>query len=456
MIELTNSVSFFRSYIMISLRTFSRTIIFTSLLVTSVLVLGMEDPNQNNNNSYKPLNHFHDIPDAHSNFEKDANFDSLLTMDMKQFDKETIIEMEQVFNDAPPRAQQIINHLEDKDFLDDGAYRAAIFWGPPGTGKTTTALAIAYKMFITKQWKCRFFSAGELARKDRNATAMALCKLFKEIETDTEPNILILDEMNELFEHPESEHRDTSMNSKVFTKFFNGRQGKHYFFCIGTANHVDQMDPIVLDRCFKGCITFPPFANTDTRNRIFRSKLTGKSVSIDENVSNDQLDELFKSLADCTGRDLTNLATLCKSFFRIGNIASKSIIISEENIKDAITELAHLKEVSKYNHPKETDAERQERFHKEQQELQMKLNEANSEAQLQLAIEHLCESERCSDQIRTKMNKYDYHSIKNRTRQAYFNAIPERRPANYQPLPESPAEEARRNGTQNNSSCSIQ
>jgi hypothetical protein len=64
--------------------------------------------------------------------------------ELSQEEKE---ELEFVFQNSPIEAQYITNHLQDPDFFSDNQdYRSTIFVGEPGTGKTTMAKAIAYKM----------------------------------------------------------------------------------------------------------------------------------------------------------------------------------------------------------------------------------------------------------------------------------------------------------------------
>src|SRR5579871_5874826 len=93
--------------------------------------------------------------------------------------KEEIDELELVFEHSPKRAQAIVKHLQDPHYFPHNRdYRSAYFVGEPGSGKTTMARAIVYKM-SKKGWNHKFIGSTELLGEYRNQTAI---RLEKELE----------------------------------------------------------------------------------------------------------------------------------------------------------------------------------------------------------------------------------------------------------------------------------
>lgn len=111
-----------------------------------------------------------------------SSIDASLREKLKQFgSEETIKNLEETFKHAPLVAQQIVTHLKDPNFYKDPSYRYAIFVGPPGSGKTTTAKAIAYKMMKDQDWELIYIEIGELLGKTRNEAAVKLRTLGSSI-----------------------------------------------------------------------------------------------------------------------------------------------------------------------------------------------------------------------------------------------------------------------------------
>jgi hypothetical protein len=454
--------------------------------------------NQSSQNSYIPLKHFHGEPDSDlpfvQNIYEPNQQKSKLPTNIEQFEKIVIKEAKQVLKSAPPMAKQVVKHLKKKKFLQDESYRLAVFWGPPGPGKTMTAIGIAHKMQIKKGWKLRFFSSGELAQKDRNATAAFLGKIFNEIKAEKDtPCILIIDEMNELLENTGSVHHDTNITANLIWTFLDSQRGNPKFFCIGTMNRIDKLAKPFKERSYRGCIEFLPLATSELKNKIFRKMLTGKHIQIHDDLTNERLDILLQPIADCTGRSLQTIAGRCKSIFRLQDKKSKTIIISDDHITKAVQELLILREVSKYNNIEESDEERQERHHK----AQIAQSEANRTLQTeQFNIAQATQRELSEAQLEQQQEQFDqqhrfqinqekinfglqavaaaendmqrqynytrderlYHKnwYLNNLYDRYYEIFPEQRPANYQRLPQNAAESAKANGQEDSGGCSLQ
>lgn len=87
-------------------------------------------------------------------------------------------ELDLVFEHAPCKAREIVDHLRDPQALCEPEYRSILFVGEPGTGKTTTALAIAYK----SAWKCKFIRASMFQKSYRNRSAETLLSELEEVK----------------------------------------------------------------------------------------------------------------------------------------------------------------------------------------------------------------------------------------------------------------------------------
>ena len=122
-------------------------------------------------------------------------------------------EMDAVFASAPEKAQRIVKHLQNPDLYQRPEYRAAFFVGIPGTGKSTLAKAIAYK--LGKPWVCDCVAATQFQGEARGQTALQLREFLEMIVKIRPKTVVVIDELNQLLEHSESKHHDTDATSKT-------------------------------------------------------------------------------------------------------------------------------------------------------------------------------------------------------------------------------------------------
>lgn len=425
-------------------------ILFTVLLISSIAAtLGMQDPSHAKNGRL-PLKNFHRAPEFESYFGQPESPRQRPPMYTEQFDEATIKEMKQVLKSAPIDAQNIIHHLKDTGFLKDVSWRVSVFWGAPGTGKTSTALAIAHEMLISRQWKHRFFSSGNVAEKDRNATAVRLRKVLEEIEADKTPTILIIDEMNELLENTESKNHDTNTTSNLLWTFLDRQLSNPNFFCIGTMNRVHLLAEPFKSRYSTDFILFPLLANPLLKAAILRAKLINTGTSVAAHVTDEQISALLQPLPHCEGRDLKKISCLCKKMIcRRRPISNDELVVDLDILTRTIEEFRQQCVHLQVGRIQETDEEQRERHHREQQTLQIRLAETGFALQ--------AEAERMKTNIPSDPgNPYCHNYISNNLHAVYYNNFPERRPANYQPLPENRAEADRQAGRPAEGSCVLQ
>ncbi len=385
------------------------------------------------------------------------------------FNDVIIKEAQYVYQFAPPLAKGILKHLTDeRGFILNPEYRVALFWGPPGCGKTMTSKHIGITLQKEHGWKFLFIPSARTARNKRNETAQMMDVLYAKILKDKKNKyFLAFDEINELFENTRSQNHDTNMTSKVTREFFDELLGNPRVFCVGTLNIIEKLEDPAKDRYFEHTIRFAPITNNRIRNACFRDKVTTPISQLDGGIDDAQLDNLLKDI-DHGGRQLSNIATSCKNLCWNKNPDKEMLIITSDLITEAVKESVLTRTEGKYGQPEETDQEQRERHFqrsyqqhedlglaqrtqqaeqfREGQELQSRQGEASLALQTAISLEGMYyQSE--------NVDKYDRDTLYNQMYNIYYKIFPNRKPTDYQALPES-EEEAIRRGLEQNS-CTI-
>ena len=200
------------------------------------------------------------------------------------YDEELLKEMEQVYESSPVEAQQVVEHLQRPELLKDPSGRYAIFVGPPGSGKSMMAKAIAYKLKQESGWESKFISVGGIVGDKRNQTTVRLQKMLKNIVDKDKPTIIIIDELNKLLEHTESEHHDTDMTATCLWAFLDEQRGNNNFFLIGTMNQDTRLPQAFKSRILPNRIDFELF--TANAQRMSKKVLVAHA-QLHEKISNE-------------------------------------------------------------------------------------------------------------------------------------------------------------------------
>ncbi len=362
-------------------------LIFLSLFIAST-AFSMENPISGDKSEKKTVIRkvFHmppkvDIPVDQKEKDNDKE-------DKEGFDQDTINNMNQVFNNAPKQAQNIVKHLKNPNFLHDGSYRATIFYGIPGSGKTMLAKAIAYRM-KEAGWKYALISSTSLLQEYRNQTAIYLNRIFNAIIAKNEPFLLIIDELNQLLENADSKHHDSDATSKAIWSFLDSRRNKHNFFFIGTMNRLNKLPQPFKSRILFKCIEFGPLVDIVKKNEIFRRKLQDGYAQLDQGVTDDDLNIELNKIKDCTGRDLEEFVSALKIVYRnYDDDENNNMVIAKKHIEEVIATYLKTYSFMEYNKIEETEEERSERHyqgnlnnnnthHRENTENQNRLHQEN-------------------------------------------------------------------------------
>lgn len=282
-------------------------------------------------------------------------------MDTVAEDSEALL-LAYVYGHASKAAQNIVRHLQDPHFLDLPEYRASFFVGEPGVGKTTLARAIAHKL-VGLSWIYHFFSCGDFQGKHRGEISQKLKKVFDNLPP-TEKNIVIIDELNQLFDHAENEHYDTGATSKTLWTFLDSQRGNNNFFLIGTMNSIEGAPQQIKSRLLGNIIWLEKLTATQNKDLLKHMFLNHPNTVLDPACTDVLLESTCTDLmATGTTRDLRQFVGLCAAIFREQDTESNIRTIRPEHITKACERIVKEREKIKWNNQPETEAQRQQRLH---------------------------------------------------------------------------------------------
>ena len=256
--------------------------------------------------------------------------------------------LESSLKNAPELLKGILFYFQERtycaytsqSFTTVPSFHRLILVGPPGTGKTTLAHAIAHRLgyFIT------YIPATGLLGKFRNDTANNIRHFFNEQMDTNLPTVIIIDEIHKLFEHHANERADDSQSAAAFWLAIDDIEKRcPQLIIIGTANSVVKLPPEIKSRFSGKIITMPPL-NRNQKIETFK-KIIEHNPSI---IVNDSVDDLFISqmmqqIKNCSLRDVQLIIDSAKMFYyaeEIFDSTNSPIILTKQHFRQALNQLA--------------------------------------------------------------------------------------------------------------------
>jgi AAA+ superfamily predicted ATPase len=205
-----------------------------------------------------------------------------------------------------------------------------VFHGPPGTGKTFTAKALATELGLP----FAKLSGADVQSKWINESAQKINTLFDEAQTVAEAEggaVVFLDELDTVLKQRDGAGQSHEEDNKVVAEFLNHLQetSEHDILFVGATNRLDALDDagIRAGRIDKKIHVGKP--DQDARRAILRSQLTDRP--------NDLTDKQLAEVAERTnGLVAADLETLVVDAARASAFEREGEMIRWGDLSDAL------------------------------------------------------------------------------------------------------------------------
>lgn len=206
----------------------------------------------------------------------------------------------------PSRVEEIVQQDEVvaslKTSIENGELPHLIFHGPPGTGKTSTALALCHSLYDKTEFKQRVI---ELNASDERGIDAVRTKIKKFASLSVPPGripykVVILDEADSMTQQAQDALRRVIEDYSAVTRF------------IIICNYISRIIDPILSRCAR--FRFKPLAHDPITTRL-------SEIALNEGLSIED-DSVFDTLVEISGGDLRKAITFMQSASITGSLSS--------------------------------------------------------------------------------------------------------------------------------------
>lgn len=254
--------------------------------------------------------------------------------------------IESSLEQAPPLLKGIILYLDAQSDLIRyynpmfiPSCQRFILVGPPGSGKTTLAHAIASKL----ECPAILIPASSLLGHFRNETANNISAALEEYTYMQHRVIIIIDELHKLFEHHESDRSDDSQSAAAFWLAIDQME-KHcsQAILICTANDVSTLPAEIKSR-FTGKVIKMKAQKKEYAIKVFKESIRHDICTyLDRSINNTFILKTIDQLPTCSLRDIRLLIDTAKMFYYEENPLYEqdhAILLTKDHFKKAINQL---------------------------------------------------------------------------------------------------------------------
>ena len=190
--------------------------------------------------------------------------------------------------------------------------------GPPGTGKTTFAKAVAKEIGVP----FALVKTSALINCYIGETAKNIDKIFAFMRSYTlhnnTPVIVFFDELDEISRKRVSDDQASGAAVPALLRNLDGMESNRNLFVLASTNLAEALDPAILERFRK--LIYIPLPAFEDRKKLFEGKLSDIETRYFETLDLDQAARLSSGLS---GRDIT---FICDDFKHILSRMKASLI----------------------------------------------------------------------------------------------------------------------------------
>jgi len=279
--------------------------------------------------------------------------------------------LEDTFADAdtPQEAKNLV-HMLNNQSLYMIASRLRLLYGEPGVGKSTLARTIAFKA----GWHIACICGRQIRGEHRGGTSIRLQQKLEEIVAKGQNTVIIIDEMNRLFEEYNNSNFDTGDTAEDFCTFLDSQEDNRQLFIIGTMNNVDKLPPQLQDRARCSWIKLEkPKALTGTV-RLFKRICTSPQCVLDPSCTDQELTQFLTPLhGQWSPRNYKLLIGRASEMARGANPLVVPVPITKAHLQAVKAKIDISDKDTNYGSKHETRDEKEERRHQQN----MKMNREN-------------------------------------------------------------------------------